>query len=167
MAKPVDGSVRRLPASWAAHRNRSLCPICQRGRPRDVIAILAASWVSAPPVAPLPGYVAVVARRHVAEPFELPSSIRRAFWEDVTLAAKALSDLLSPTKMNYELHGNTIPHLHVHLYPRFADDPFVGGPIDPRVASFMRSRKDLLRISRAIREAWTRSPRNRKRLPAP
>lgn len=104
----------------------------------------------------------MIAKRHVVEPFELPSRTRRAFWEDVTLAAKALSDLFTPIKMNYELHGNTIPHLHVHLYPRYADDPFVGGPIDPRNPSFLRSRKDLVRIGRAIREAWARSPRNRK-----
>lgn len=162
MAKLAASSAWRTPATWAGQRSRSRCPICQRGRPRDVIATLAASWVSGPPVAPLPGYAAVIAKRHVVEPFELPSRTRRAFWEDVTLAAKALSDLFTPIKMNYELHGNTIPHLHVHLYPRFADDPFVGGPIDPRNPSFLRSRKDLVRIGRAIREAWVRSPRNRK-----
>ncbi|HSP47461.1 MAG TPA: hypothetical protein VLN47_05225, partial [Clostridiaceae bacterium] len=33
---------------------------------------------------------------------------------------------------NSEVHGNTIPHLHVHLYPRFCDDPFPGQPIDYR-----------------------------------
>ena len=28
------------------------------------------------------------------------------------------------TKMNYEVHGNTIPHLHMHFFPRYAGDPF-------------------------------------------
>jgi len=73
------------------------------------------------------------------------------------LVAKALSDLLSPAKMNYELHGNTIPHLHVHVYPRYVDDPFVEGPIDPRRASFVRPRDGLLRIRRAIRDASMRA----------
>ncbi len=27
-------------------------------------------------------------------------------------------------------HGNTLPHLHLHLYPRYRDDPFPGQPID-------------------------------------
>lgn len=35
-------------------------------------------------------------------------------------------------KINYEIHGNTIPHLHVHPYPRFCDDPFPGQPVDYR-----------------------------------
>ncbi|HEX9566785.1 MAG TPA: HIT family protein [Thermoplasmata archaeon] len=105
----------------------------------------------------MPGYVAVVAKQHVVEPFELSADLRHAFWEDVMLVAKALSDLLSPAKMNYELHGNTIPHLHVHVYPRFVDDPFVGGPIDPRQASFVRSHDQLLRIRRAIRDASVRA----------
>ncbi len=149
----------RNPAAWAKRRQKAGCPICRRGRPRDVVAVLSASWASAPSRAPLPGYVAVVAKRHVVEPFELSASSRHAFWEDVMLVAKALSDLLSPAKMNYELHGNTIPHLHVHVYPRYVDDPFVGGPIDPRRASFVRTRDELLRIRRAIRDASMRARR--------
>jgi len=35
--------------------------------------------------------------------------------------------------VNYEIHGNSIPHLHAHVYPRFRGDRFVGGPIDNRV----------------------------------
>lgn len=34
-------------------------------------------------------------------------------------AAGALAELLKPVKMNYQIHANTIPHLHLHLYPRF------------------------------------------------
>ena len=35
-------------------------------------------------------------------------------------------------KLNYEIHGNTIPHLHVHIFPGYVGDPFEGGPIDPK-----------------------------------
>jgi diadenosine tetraphosphate (Ap4A) HIT family hydrolase len=35
-------------------------------------------------------------------------------------------------KLNYEIHGNTIPHLHMHFYPRYPGDPFEGGPINPK-----------------------------------
>jgi diadenosine tetraphosphate (Ap4A) HIT family hydrolase len=44
--------------------------------------------------------------------------------------ARALSEALRPVKMNYEIHGNTLPHLHMHLLPRQPDDAFVGRPID-------------------------------------
>jgi diadenosine tetraphosphate (Ap4A) HIT family hydrolase len=42
-----------------------------------------------------------------------------------------------------------MPHLHMHIYPRSADDPYVGQPIDWR-ASFQRSQADLARIRTAI-----------------
>ena len=30
--------------------------------------------------------------------------------------------------MNYETLGNSLPHLHTHLVPRFPDDPRPGQP---------------------------------------
>jgi len=121
------------------------------------VAVLPTAWVSAPPRAPLPGYVAIVAKRHVVEPFELPASTQLVFWRDVMVVAKALSDLLSPVKMNYEIHGNTIPHLHVHLYPRFPNDPFVGGPIDPQRKPFVRTHDERMQLGLAIRKAASRA----------
>jgi diadenosine tetraphosphate (Ap4A) HIT family hydrolase len=163
MVERIGGALWRTPAIWALRRSRGGCPICRRGRPREVIATLPASWVTAPTKAPLPGYIAVVAKRHVVEPFELPPSARRAFWDDVMFAAEVLAGIFSPVKMNYELHGNTVPHLHVHLYPRYRDDPFVGGPIDPRHTTFARSRDDLRHIGRAIRNARSPDRRDRSR----
>jgi hypothetical protein len=31
----------------------------------------------------------------------------------------------------HEIHGNTLPHLHVHLFPRYNGDPFEDGPFNP------------------------------------
>jgi len=81
------------------------------------------------------------------------------------VVAKALSDLLSPVKMNYEIHGNTIPHLHVHLYPRFSDDPFVGGPIDPRRKPFVRTSDERMQLGRAIRKVASRARGKQASLP--
>lgn len=52
--------------------------------------------------------------------------------------------------MNYEIHGNTIPHLHMHLFPRFDGDPFEGRPIDGRQTTFERSETDLAALADAI-----------------
>lgn len=54
--------------------------------------------------------------------------------------ALALKTVTHVVKINYEIHGNTIPHLHVYLYPKFTDDPFPGQPIDYR-----KKRNDLYR----------------------
>jgi diadenosine tetraphosphate (Ap4A) HIT family hydrolase len=126
------------------------CPICRNGAPLDVIGELVTAWVTAPPTAPLPGYACVVARRHVVEPFQLPHDEMLAFWSEAMSVARVLSDLLRPAKMNYEIHGNTIPHLHLHLYPRFPQDPHEGMPIDWRKRDFERSPQDLDRMRVAV-----------------
>ncbi len=137
-------------ASWQALRDGTACPICLEG-PNDVLAALSVSWVIAPLRAPLPAHCCVVAKRHVVEPFELPEDEFSAFFRDAMVAARALAEEFRPVKLNYEIHGDTIPHLHLHLFPRFVGDPFEGGPIDPKQATFVRSDADLQRLSAAIR----------------
>ena len=103
-----------------------------------------------PPTTPLPGYVCLVAKRHVREPFQLPDSERRAFWDDVDRVASALHASLRPEKLNYEIHGNTIPHLHLHLFPRWKGDRFEGRPIDGRDA-IQRTKDDHFAVLQALR----------------
>jgi diadenosine tetraphosphate (Ap4A) HIT family hydrolase len=79
---------------------------------------------------PLPGYVCLVSKRHVREPFQLPPGERESFWQDVDAVARVLDEGLRPDKLNYEIHGNTVPHLHLHLFPRTRNDRFTGRPID-------------------------------------
>jgi diadenosine tetraphosphate (Ap4A) HIT family hydrolase len=126
------------------------CPICRNAQPSDVIGELPSVWVTAPALAPLPGYVCVVAKRHVAEPFQLPPAEVAAFWSESMSVARVLHDLLHPLKMNYEIHGNSIPHLHLHLYPRFRGDPYEGRAIEGRSTSFERSTEDVERIRGVI-----------------
>ena len=94
------------------------CPICARGEPLGIVAELEATWVTTDPEPPVPGYVCVVAKRHVVEPYELPPEEMDDFWREAMLVARTVADLVRPAKMNYEIHGNTIPHLHMHLFPR-------------------------------------------------
>ncbi|HKT43571.1 MAG TPA: HIT family protein [Gaiellaceae bacterium] len=94
------------------------CPICARGEPLGIVAELDATWVTTDPDPPVPGYVCVVSKRHVVEPYELPADEMDAFWRECMRVAHAVAELLQPAKMNYEIHGNTLPHLHMHLYPR-------------------------------------------------
>jgi len=91
-----------------------------------------------------------VAKRHVVEPFQLDEPDLTAFWNESMAIAAALHELVQPTKMNYEIHGNTIPHLHLHLFPRFEGDPFQGRPIDGRSRDFRRSPEEIARLAAAI-----------------
>ena len=78
----------------------------------------------------LPGYCVVVWRLgHVAEPTDLGDEQSSGYWREVLAAGRAVRDDFGPVKMNYLTLGNTVPHLHTHVVPRYLDDPAPGGPI--------------------------------------
>ena len=70
-----------------------------------------------------PGYTLVIARRHATELYHLADGESTAYFQDMLRVARAIDRALSPRKMNYELLGNMVAHLHWHLFPRYADDP--------------------------------------------
>ncbi|MDX9709601.1 MAG: HIT family protein [Trichloromonas sp.] len=76
-----------------------------------------------------PGYCLVFAKKHVTELFHLDPAARAALMEEVNGVAAALAEVYRPGKMNYELLGNMVPHMHWHLVPRFIDDPLWPRPI--------------------------------------
>jgi diadenosine tetraphosphate (Ap4A) HIT family hydrolase len=158
MPEPVDLGptgcvVWSKPGEWERRRRADGCVICISGEPLDVVAALPSCWAIAQRTAPLPGYVCVVARQHVVEPFEMSVDDQATFWRDAMLVAQAVADLVQPIKMNYEIHGSALPHLHLHLFPRQRDDPYVGGPIDPRPAEFVRSDAEINALASAIQTA--------------
>ena len=66
--------------------------------------------------------------RHVAEPTELSADEAAQYWLEVLAVGRAIETVLRPVKMNYEVLGNSLPHLHTHVMPRYADDPRPGWP---------------------------------------
>jgi diadenosine tetraphosphate (Ap4A) HIT family hydrolase len=118
-----------------------------------VIAGGASCWVTAPECAPLPGYVCVVSKMHAVEPFDLPQGQQAAFWLDVCSVARAVRDAAGSSKINDEIHGNTIPRLHLHVFPRYPNDPFTGEPIDGTSRRFRRSPAELRELAAATQTA--------------
>lgn len=68
------------------------------------------------------GYCLLISRRHATELNDLPGDERRAFLDEMCLLALAIQTCYRPHKLNYELLGNQVPHLHWHLFPRYPDD---------------------------------------------
>ena len=73
--------------------------------------------------------------RHVTEPTELSDEEAAGYWAEVLTVARAVIAHYGPLKLNYETLGNTVPHLHTHLIPRFINDPNPGGPFPLGAAS--------------------------------
>jgi diadenosine tetraphosphate (Ap4A) HIT family hydrolase len=100
------------------------------------------------------GYTIVIWRgRHVAEPTELSAEEAAAYWRELLRVGGALEAHLKPVKMNYETLGNSLPHLHTHVMPRYADDPKPGWPFPhpenepaPHPEAELRRDVDALRV---------------------
>lgn len=122
------------PRNWAELTRGIGCEMCEGGRPdanaygvriragRYTDAYLQRADVQR-------GYTLVIWRgRHVNEPTELDEAEAAGYWAEVMTVARALISLYTPLKMNYETLGNSVPHLHTHLVPRFTEDPRPGEP---------------------------------------
>jgi diadenosine tetraphosphate (Ap4A) HIT family hydrolase len=132
-----DGDVAAVgewPHNWDDLVRGTGCPMCASGRPESddygvrirksehTDAYLQRADIQ-------PGYTLIIWRgRHVTEPTELSDAAAHAYWNDVLTVARALMTRYKPLKMNYETLGNSIPHLHTHLIPRFAADPAPARP---------------------------------------
>jgi len=67
--------------------------------------------------------VAVVFRqRHAAAFTDLMPKELADFWADVQDVGRAVEQVFQPCHVNYLLLGNIVPHLHVHVVPRYLDD---------------------------------------------
>jgi diadenosine tetraphosphate (Ap4A) HIT family hydrolase len=108
-----------------------------------------------------PGYTVVIWHgRHVNEPTELNEAEAAGYWAEVLAVAKALISVYKPLKMNYETLGNSLPHLHTHLVPRFTDDPRPGEPfpLSAKQPAAKIPEEELWSDARALRKLFGHTP---------
>ena len=125
-------STWRNPERWQAWLRGEDCPICRGIDSEPAVAELELTRLMMPEDGPMRGYAWLPTRRHVIELHDLTEPEGAALMRDLRRASAAIAAATGAVKLNYEIHGNTVPHLHVHLFPRYVGDPFEGGPIDPR-----------------------------------
>jgi diadenosine tetraphosphate (Ap4A) HIT family hydrolase len=122
----------RDPERWTNWVRGEDCPICRSITTDAAVAELEVSRLMMSADAPMRGYAWLPFRRHVIELHELTEPEGAAFMRDIQQVSRAITAATGAVKLNYEIHGNTVPHLHLHLFPRYVGDPFEGGPINPR-----------------------------------
>lgn len=111
-----------------------LCEMIDRikaGAFRDFVAELGASYVILGDQQFYRGYCVLISKAHVNELYLMPADAARALSDEMRLVAEAIATVAKPWKMNYECLGNSVPHVHWHLLPRFASesDELRRGPI--------------------------------------
>ncbi len=126
--------MRDWPANWEQLIRGIGCPMCQGGRPdADSYGVciqhgaFTDAYLQRKDIQR--GYTVVIWRgRHVTEPTELTEEEAGGYWSEILSASRALLAVYEPLKMNYETLGNSLPHLHTHLIPRYRIDPRPGHP---------------------------------------
>jgi diadenosine tetraphosphate (Ap4A) HIT family hydrolase len=123
---------------WDALLRGEECPVCAEVATNEpanddgyTVADLAMSRLRLSIHQSLPGYCVLLCKIHVREPYELPDEEQLLFFEDMMRVGRALELVFRPVKMNFELLGNSVPHLHCHIKPRYYGDPAGGIPIWP------------------------------------
>ena len=75
------------------------------------------------------GYTIFLCKQHVNELHDLDDNFKIKFLKEMSQIAEAIFKAFKPDKLNYELLGNTEPHLHWHIFPRYKNDPNFSKPI--------------------------------------
>jgi len=75
-----------------------------------------------------PGHILVLPKRHIENIYVMPADLGARIMATAIAAAKAIKQKFSPDGLNLiqsnELAaGQTIPHFHLHIVPRYNDDP--------------------------------------------
>jgi diadenosine tetraphosphate (Ap4A) HIT family hydrolase len=100
-----------------------------------------------------PGYCVLICKRHVREPYELSAQECGQYFEDMMQVGLALERVYQPIKMNFQILGNALPHLHCHIIPRYYGDAAPGRPIDPLLTKKLLTPEEYTEQIAAIRAA--------------
>ena len=122
------------PPEFHAQLDGSACPLCDQGRPEE----------TAHGVRYFAG--------EVADAYLVRAEIQRG----LSVVVWRGRHVVEPVELNYDVLGNSSPHLHTHLVPRYADDPRPGWPFpfpeqDPPPMPDERLRADVEALRRATR----------------
>ena len=102
------------------------CPFCNLPASRilggDELAIIASDGY---PVSP--GHALIIPRRHVGSFFETTAAERASLLQLLDQAKVLIDAGFHPDAVNIGINdgraaGQTVPHLHIHLIPRYAGD---------------------------------------------
>ena len=66
---------------------------------------------------------------HATRPSELPPEQWMQFCNDAWRVESVVSQVFQPDHVNLECLGNSVPHLHMGIIPRYRTDPRWGQPI--------------------------------------
>ena len=105
----------------------SSCPFCNLDSDREVIIENRTVYSMYDKFPVSKGHAIIIPKRHCTDYFELTSEEQISCWEMVNDLKIILTEKYHPDGFNIginvsEAAGQTIPHVHIHLMPRYKGD---------------------------------------------
>ena len=100
-----------------------------------------------------PGRCVVKLNEHKTEYFQMTKDQRYGYFEELAATAKAIYDLYHPDKINYATFGDLVPHVHVHVVPKYQGGPDWGLPFDDTQGRVELSDAEYQKMVDELREA--------------
>lgn len=102
------------------------------------------------------GRIVVKFKGHKTEYFQLMKEENAGFFAELALAAQAVYNLYRPDKINYATFGDGVPHVHVHVVPKYRDGLNWGAPFDDMLEKHLLSEEAYDEMVKEIREEMIR-----------
>lgn len=120
------------------------CVICRMNDPNDelYVDVLAENklWLVyhwKPEKAPLPGYLMFHSQRHVQGPADFTDEEAANFTFAIRHVSRILREVTGADRIYTIAIGETGPHLHAHLIPRYSDARLKAMGIEPKMGTAM------------------------------
>jgi diadenosine tetraphosphate (Ap4A) HIT family hydrolase len=105
----------------------SYCPFCKPEFGREIILENELCYCVYDKYPVSKGHALIIPKRHCSDYFELTNEEQSSCWQMVNKLRTVVSEKYNPDGFNigvnvYESAGQTIPHVHIHLIPRYVGD---------------------------------------------
>lgn len=109
------------------HGKTEECPFCAPDVTRELITESATVYAIYDKFPISPGHTLVIPKKHISNYFDLSLHIKTACWMVVDRVKMLLGEQFDPNGFNIGINvgtaaGQTIPHAHIHIIPRFSGD---------------------------------------------
>ncbi len=106
-------------------KEESLCKICEKSWPplSHYIGDLGVTHAYLFDDQFFSGWTVLILKDHRTELFELTQETRGKLIEEISRLGEALTKIFDARKINSELLGNQVLHMHWHVIPRLKSDP--------------------------------------------
>ena len=104
-----------------------LCPFCIKEEGRETIIENDLAYATYDKFPVSTGHALIIPKRHCSNYFDLTLVEQSSCWNLVNSVKEIITDRLHPDGFNIginigEASGQTIPHVHIHLIPRYQGD---------------------------------------------